>query len=30
MVDDSEKSPGFKFAEAEVNGIPVRIEVGET
>ena len=29
MVDDSEKSPGFKFAEAEVNGIPVRVEVGE-
>ena len=29
MVNDSEKSPGFKFAEAEVNGIPVRIEVGE-
>ncbi len=28
MVDDSEKSPGFKFAEAEVNGIPVRIEIG--
>ena len=28
-VDDSEKSPGFKFAEAEVNGIPVRIEVGK-
>ena len=28
-IDDSEKSPGFKFAEAEVNGIPVRIEVGE-
>ncbi|MBR4618636.1 MAG: proline--tRNA ligase [Bacilli bacterium] len=28
-VDDSEKSPGFKFAEAEVNGIPIRIEVGE-
>ncbi len=27
-IDDSEKSPGFKFAEAEVNGIPVRIEVG--
>ena len=27
-VDNSEKSPGFKFAEAEVNGIPVRIEVG--
>ena len=28
MVDDTEKSPGFKFAEAEVNGIPVRIEIG--
>ncbi|MBP3841922.1 MAG: proline--tRNA ligase [Bacilli bacterium] len=28
-VDDSEKSPGFKFAEAEVKGIPVRIELGE-
>ncbi len=28
-VDLSEKSPGFKFAEAEVNGIPVRIEIGE-
>lgn len=28
-VDRSEKSAGFKFAEAEVNGIPVRIEVGE-
>ena len=27
-VDETEKSPGFKFAEAEVNGIPVRIEVG--
>ena len=27
-IDDSDKSPGFKFAEAEVNGIPVRIEVG--
>lgn len=27
-IDDSEKSPGFKFAEAEVNGIPVRIEIG--
>ena len=29
IVDDSKKSPGFKFAEAEVKGIPVRIEVGE-
>lgn len=27
-VDDSKKSPGFKFAEAEVNGIPLRIEIG--
>ena len=27
-IDLSEKSPGFKFAEAEVNGIPVRIEIG--
>ena len=27
--DLSEKSPGFKFAEAEVNGIPIRIEIGE-
>lgn len=29
VVDDSDRSPGFKFAEAEVKGIPVRIEVGE-
>ena len=28
-IDNSEKSPGFKFEEAEVNGIPVRIEIGE-
>ena len=27
-VDDSEKSPGFKFAEQEMRGIPVRIEIG--
>jgi prolyl-tRNA synthetase len=27
-IDETEKSPGFKFAEAEVNGIPLRIEVG--
>ena len=27
-VDLSDKSAGFKFAEAEVNGIPVRIEIG--
>ncbi len=28
FIDDTEKTPGFKFAEAEVNGIPVRIEIG--
>ena len=28
-IDDSDKSPGYKFAEAEVKGIPVRIEVGK-
>ena len=28
-VDDTNKSPGFKFAEAEVNGIPIRIEIGK-
>ena len=27
-IDDSNKSAGFKFAEAEVNGIPLRIEIG--
>lgn len=27
-VDDSDKSPGWKFAEHEMKGIPVRIEVG--
>lgn len=27
-IDMSDKNPGFKFAEAEVNGIPVRIEIG--
>ena len=27
-IDNTDKSPGFKFAEAEVNGIPVRIEIG--
>ncbi len=29
FIDLSEKSPGFKFAEHEVNGIPVRIEIGK-
>ena len=27
-VDNTDKTPGYKFAEAEVNGIPVRIEIG--
>ncbi len=27
-IDDSEKSPGFKFAEAEMRGIPIRVEIG--
>ncbi len=27
-IDNSNKTPGFKFAEAEVKGYPVRIEVG--
>ncbi len=27
--DNTETSPGFKFAEAEVMGIPVRIEIGK-
>ncbi|MCQ2081423.1 MAG: proline--tRNA ligase [Lachnospiraceae bacterium] len=27
-VDDSDKSPGFKFAEQEMRGIPVRVEIG--
>ncbi len=27
-VDDTDKSPGFKFAEAEVKGVPIRIEIG--
>ncbi len=27
-MDDSDKSPGWKFAEAEMRGIPVRVEVG--
>ena len=26
--DDSEKSPGFKFSEQEMRGIPIRIEIG--
>ncbi len=27
-VDDSEKSPGWKFAEAEMRGYPIRVEIG--
>ena len=29
MVDRTDKSPGFKFAEAEVKGYPIRLEVGK-
>ena len=28
-IDNTDKSAGFKFAEAEVNGIPIRIEIGK-
>ncbi len=28
IIDYSDKSPGYKFAEAEVNGYPIRIEIG--
>ena len=27
-MDDSDKSPGWKFSEAEMRGIPVRVELG--
>ena len=27
-IDDSEKTPGFKFSEQEMLGIPIRIEIG--
>ena len=27
-IDDSERSPGFKFAEQEMRGFPLRIEIG--
>ena len=27
-MDDSEKSPGWKFAEQEMRGIPIRMELG--
>jgi prolyl-tRNA synthetase len=28
-VDNSDKTPGFKFAEAEVKGYPIRLELGK-
>lgn len=28
VVDNSDKSPGFKYANAEVKGYPIRIEIG--
>jgi len=28
IVDHSDKSPGFKFAESEVKGYPIRLEIG--
>lgn len=28
FIDDTDRTPGFKFAEHEMNGIPVRIEIG--
>ena len=27
-VDETDKSPGFKFAEQEMRGIPLRVEIG--
>ncbi len=27
-LDDTDKSPGYKFAECEMRGIPVRVEIG--
>ena len=27
-IDDSEQSPGWKFAEYEMKGVPLRIEIG--
>jgi prolyl-tRNA synthetase len=29
MVDRTDKSPGYKFAEAEVKGYPIRLEIGK-
>ena len=27
-IDDSDKSPGWKFSEQEMRGIPLRVEIG--
>ena len=27
-IDDSDKTPGYKFADAEMRGIPIRVEIG--
>lgn len=27
-VDDSDKTPGYKFSDAEMRGIPIRVEIG--
>ncbi|MCR5451306.1 MAG: proline--tRNA ligase [Lachnospiraceae bacterium] len=27
-IDDSDKSPGWKFSEAEMRGVPLRVEIG--
>ena len=27
-VDDTDKSPGWKFSECEMRGVPFRIEIG--
>ena len=27
-MDDSDNSPGWKFAEYEMKGVPVRVEIG--
>ena len=27
-IDDTDKTPGYKFAEAEMRGIPIRVEIG--
>jgi prolyl-tRNA synthetase len=28
IIDESDKSPGFKFSEHEMRGVPVRVEIG--